>query len=49
MVDDKNVSVGFQESSEVAFLMIDECDQCNENLAVISCQDDQKYIQTIVD
>jgi len=47
MVDDKNVSVGFQESSEVAFLMIDECDECNENLAVISCQDDQEYIQTI--
>lgn len=49
MVDDKNVSVEFQESSEVAFLMIDECDECNENLVVISCQDDQKYIQTIAD
>ena len=49
MVDDKNVSVGLQESSEVSFLMIDECDECNENLAVISCQDDQKYISTIAD
>ena len=47
MVDDKNVSVGFQESSEVA--LTDECDECNENLAIISCQDDQKYIQTIAD
>ena len=49
MVDDKNVSVGFQESSEVSFPMIDVCDECNENLDIISCQDDQKYIQTIAD
>lgn len=49
MVDDKNVSVVFKESSEVVFPMIDECDECNENLAIISCQDDQKYVQTIAD
>jgi len=47
MIDDRDVMLEFQESSEVAFLMIDECDECNENMAIISCQDDQKYIQTI--
>jgi len=36
MVDDKNVCVRFQKTFEVASLMIDECDECNENLAVIS-------------
>lgn len=46
MVDDRNDSVGFQESSEVSFLLIDEC---NENLAVISYEDDLQYIQTIED
>jgi len=48
MVDDRNVSVRFQKTSEVAFLMIDECDECNENLAVISYDDDLPYIQTSV-
>jgi len=46
MVDDSNDSVGFQETFEVSFLMIDEC---NENLAVISYEDDQNYIQTSSD
>jgi len=49
MVDDRNVSVRFQETSKVAFLMIDECDECNENLAVISYEDDLPYIQTSED
>jgi len=49
MVDDRNVSVRFQETSEVAFLMSDECDECNENLAVISYEDDLPYIQASED
>lgn len=35
MVDDRYVIVRFQETSEFAFLMINECDECNENLAHI--------------
>ncbi len=46
MVADRNVSVGFHETSEISFLMIDEC---NENLAVISYEDDLLYIQTTRD
>lgn len=46
MVDDRNDSVGFQETSEVSFLLIDEC---NENLAVISNEYDQNNIQTTED
>jgi len=49
MVDDRNVSVRFQKTFEVAFLMIDECDECNENMAVILYEDDLPYIQTSVD
>jgi len=49
MVDDRNVSVRFQKTSEVGFLMIDECDECNENLVVISYEDDLPYIQTLAD
>ena len=43
------MSVGFQESSEVAFLMIDECDECNEKRAIVSYEDDLPYIQTTED
>ena len=43
MVDDRNAIFVLQELSEVSFLMIDEC---NENLAVISYEDDLQYIQT---
>ena len=46
MVDDRNDSVEHQESTEVYFLMIYEC---NENLAVISYEDDLQYIQTVED
>lgn len=46
MVDDINYCVGFQESFEVFFLMIDEC---KDNLAVISYEDDLQYIQTSAD
>ena len=46
MVDDRNDSAGFQESSEVSFLLIDGC---NENLAIISYEDDLQYIQTTED
>ena len=42
LVDDRNVMFEHQESAEVSFLMIDEC---NENLAVISYEDDLQYIQ----
>ena len=49
MVDDINDCVGFQETSEVSFLMIDECDKCNENLTVISYEVDLPYIQTSAD
>jgi len=49
LVDGMNVSVGFQESSEVDFLMINQCDECNENLAVMSYEDDLQYIQTTED
>lgn len=49
IVDDRNVSVRFQEISEVSFLMIDEYDEYNENLAVISYEDDLPYIQTSED
>lgn len=45
-IADRNVSVGFHETSEISFLMIDEC---NENLAVISYEDDLPYIQTTKD
>jgi len=44
MVDDINDCVGFQESFEVSFLLIDEC---KDNLAVISYEDDLQYIQTL--
>lgn len=43
MVDDRNDRVGFQETSEVSFLMIDEC---NANIAIITYEDDLQYIQT---
>ena len=43
MVGDRNDNVGFQETSEVSFLLIDEC---NQNLAVISNEGDQNNIQT---
>ena len=43
MVDDINDFVGFQESFEVSFLMIDEC---KDNLTVISYEYDLQYIQT---
>ena len=46
MVADRNVSVVFHETSEIYFLMIDEC---NENLAVIPYEDDLQYIQTAED
>ena len=46
MIADRNVSVGFHETSELSFLMIDEC---NENLAVISYENDLPYIQTTKD
>ena len=46
LVDDRNVIFEYQESSEVSFLMIEEC---NENLAVISYEDDLQYIQTTED
>ena len=46
MVDDINYCVGFQESFEVSFLMIDEC---KYNLVVISYEDDLQYIQTSAD
>ena len=46
MVDDINDYVGFQESFEVSFLMFDEC---KDNLAVISYEDDLQYIQTSAD
>ncbi len=49
LVDGMNVSVGFQESSEVAFLMINESDECKDNLAVISYEDDLQYIHTTED
>ena len=49
MVDDRNGSVGFQESSEVSFLMIDEFNEEHDNLVVISYEDDQRYIQTVED
>jgi len=44
MVDDRNDSVGFQETSEVSFLMIDECNEEHDNLAVISYEDDLAII-----
>ena len=47
MIADRNVSVGFHETSEISSrLMIDEC---NENLAVISREDNLPYIQTTKD
>ena len=46
MVDDINDCVGFQESFEVSFLMIDEC---KDNLAVVSYEYDLQYIQTSAD
>ena len=46
MVADRNVSVGFHKTSEISFLMIDEC---NENLAIISYEDDLPYIPTTKD
>lgn len=45
-VNDRNVMFEYQETSEVSFLMIDEC---NENLVVISYEDDLQYIQTTED
>ena len=45
MVDDKNVIVRFQETSEVSFLMIDKYDEYNANLAIISYEGDLQYIQ----
>jgi len=44
LVDDRNVMLGFQESFEVSFLMIDEW---KDNLAVISYESDLQYIQAI--
>jgi len=46
LVDDRNVMFEYQEPSEVSFLMIDECNEEHDNLAIISYEDDQKYIQT---
>ena len=46
MVADRHVSVGFHQTSEISFLMFDEC---NENLAVISHEDNLPYIQTTKD
>ena len=49
MVDDRNNSVRFQEKSEIAFLMIVEYYEYNENVAIISYEDDLPYIQTSED
>ena len=40
---------GFQESYEVSFLMIDECNKKHDNLAIILYEDDLQYIQTTED
>ena len=45
VVDDRNVSFGFQEKSKVFPLMIDECDKKHDNLVAMSYEDDQQYIQ----
>ena len=49
MVDDRNDSVGSQEPSEVSSLMIDEYNEKNDNLAIISYEDNQQYIQSTED
>ena len=49
MVDDRNVIVRFKKHLKLAFLMIDECDECNESMAIISYEDDLPYIQTSED
>lgn len=46
MIADRNVNVRFHEIPEIYFLMIVEC---NENLAVISYENDIPYIQTTKD
>ena len=40
MVDDRNVISALQESAEVSFLMIEECNKELDNLVVISYEDD---------
>jgi len=49
VVDDIKDCVGFQESSEFSSLLIDECNEEHDNLAVISYEDDLQYIQTSAD
>ena len=49
MVDDRNVSFGFQEQTEVFPLMTDECDNEHDNLVSMSYEDDQQCIQITED
>ena len=49
MVDDRNVIFALQESAEVSFLMIEECNKELDNLVVISYEDDLPYCQTTED
>ena len=46
MVDDRNVIFALQESAEVSFLMIEECNKELDNLVMIPYEDDLPYCQT---
>lgn len=46
LVDDRNAIFARQESAEVSFLMIEECNKELDNLAVISYEDHLPYCQT---
>lgn len=46
MIDEQNVMLEFHETSEVSFLVINEC---NENLAIISNEDNLQDVQTTED
>ena len=41
--------LSFKNHLEVSFLIIDECNEEHDNLAVISYEDDLQYIQTMED
>lgn len=49
VVDDRNVSFGFQEQSKVFPLMTDECDEKHDNLVAMSYEYYQQYIQIVED
>ena len=49
MVDDRNVIFALQESAEVSFLMIEECNKELDNLVMIPYEDDLPYCQTTED